>query len=139
VRRPSALRSGGLLVVEDIDISGRFADPPSPALDRADALYIESVRHRGGDSFIGRRLGGLLEAARFEAVETALVQSYARLGDTKQTAALTFHAISENLIADGHATSSEIAALGAEIDAFTARTDTTISVPRIFQAWGVRA
>jgi ubiquinone/menaquinone biosynthesis C-methylase UbiE len=77
-RAKAALRAGGRLVVEDIDIEGRFSDPPCAALDRADVLYIEAVRRQGGDPLIGRRLHRLVEGAGFEGVQIGLVQPFAR-------------------------------------------------------------
>jgi RND family efflux transporter MFP subunit len=42
--------------MEDIDYAGRFCDPPSHALERADELYVQAAQGRGCDPFIGRRL-----------------------------------------------------------------------------------
>jgi ubiquinone/menaquinone biosynthesis C-methylase UbiE len=131
-----ALVPGGLLLVEDVDIEGHFCDPPSPVFDRSIALYIEAARARGCDPFIGRRLPRHLETAGFEDVGTRLVQPFGREGDAKQMAALTFTAIAGGLVAGGLADQAEVDQLARELDVFTARPDTTISMPRVFQAWG---
>ena len=111
-------------------------DPPCPALQRANELYKTAVRRNGGDPIIGRRLRRLLEEAGLPRVEAALAQPFGREGDAKETARLTFSHIGDAVLAAGLAARDEIGTLQQEIDAFTERSDTTISTPRIFQAWG---
>jgi hypothetical protein len=137
-RAKAALRAGGRLVVEDIDIEGRFSDPPCAALDRADVLYIEAVRRQGGDPLIGRRLHRLVEGAGFEGVQIGLVQPFARQGSAKQTAILTLAAIAGSLTAAGIAAREEVEALLRDVEAFASRLDTTVSMPRIFQTLATR-
>jgi hypothetical protein len=67
----AALRPGGFIVVEDIDYAGRFSDPPSPAIDAADALYVKAARSRGGAPEIGRPRGPPRVAAGVAAGATA--------------------------------------------------------------------
>ena len=47
---------GGVLVVEDIDCTGHFCEPDSPAFRRFVELYTRTVQSRGGDPNIGPRL-----------------------------------------------------------------------------------
>ncbi|MEW9834994.1 methyltransferase domain-containing protein [Mesorhizobium marinum] len=131
-----ALEPGGTIVVEDIDFGGLFCDPASEAFDRSNELYVAAARLRGGDAFIGRRLARLLEDAGFAGVGSSLVQPYGRSGDVKQISSLTFAAISDAVIASNLATAGEVAAIRMALQAFAARPDTTLSMPRIFQAWG---
>lgn len=53
-------------------------------------------------------------------------------------ASLTFAAIADSVVETGLATRKDVAEILAELDVFTDRPDTTISMPRIFQAWGTR-
>lgn len=133
-----ALDAGGTIVVEDIDMGGYFCDPPCRAFDRSRELYIEAGRRRGADPFIGRRLWRLLREAGFGDVETALHQPFGQSGDAKRMASLTFAAIADSVVETGLATRKDVAEILAELDVFTDRPDTTISMPRIFQAWGIR-
>ena len=66
----------------------------------------------------------------------AIVQPFGRSGEIKQVASLTLAAVADALVASGVATADEEAAIAAELAAFAARPDTTLSLPRIFQAWG---
>lgn len=131
-----ALKPGAMILVEDIDIAGRFAYPESPALNAASDLYMALSRRRGGDPVIGRRLGLILEEAGFRDVGTTVVQPFSRQKGAKDVAALTFAAISDGLKAEKLAGAEDIARISHEIEAFNERPDTIVSMPRIFQAWG---
>ncbi len=131
-----ALAPGGLLVVEDIDYAGQFSDPPCPALERHRELYVAAAQGRGADPFIGRRLARLLDDAGFDGVGASLVQPFGRDGEVKKIPLLTFAAITETVVAAGLASTREIDGLMAELEAFAAQPETTMSMPRIFQAWG---
>jgi ubiquinone/menaquinone biosynthesis C-methylase UbiE len=138
-RAQEALRPGRPILVEDIDIEGQFCDPHSDAFTRYTALYIEAARRRGCDPFIGRRLLRHLEAVGFEDVGTSLIQPFGRTGEAKEMAPLTFKAIAGGLVAGGFASQAEADEIARELDAFAARPETTISMPRVFQAWGRRS
>jgi 2-polyprenyl-3-methyl-5-hydroxy-6-metoxy-1,4-benzoquinol methylase len=134
----NALVPGGLMVVEDIDADGKFWHPPSPAMERFDRLYNEATKLRGGDPFIGRRLGNLLEANGFTDVNTDLVQPFSRSGAPKDAVVMTYHAISGSILASGLASEGELRALYDELDSYAGRSDTVLGMPRIFQAWGIK-
>ncbi len=57
------LAPGGVIVVEDIDFSGHFCYPDSPAFRHYVALYAKVVASGGGDPNIGPRLPALMAAA----------------------------------------------------------------------------
>jgi len=135
-RAMEALKPGAMILVEDIDIAGRFSYPENAAVSAAADLYIALSQKRGGDPLIGRRLDFLLEEAGFRHVETTVVQPFSRQGGAKDVAALTFAAIGDGLKAEGLASAEEIARIAREIDDFNDRPDTVVSMPRIFQAWG---
>jgi ubiquinone/menaquinone biosynthesis C-methylase UbiE len=130
---------GGRIVVQDIDYAGQFCDPPSAAVDRYNQLYVAAAQARGGDPFIGRRLTRLLEDVGFSEVDAGLVQPFGRTGDVKHIAPLTLAAIADSIVVSGVATKDELDDATRELEAFTQRTDTMISTPRIFQAWGRKA
>src|SRR4029079_12878886 len=135
----AALKPGGMIMVEDVDIAGHFSSPESAAFGKTVALYMELSRRRGGNPIIGRRLAPLLEEALFCALGTALVQPFSRQGDAEEIALLTFEAIAEGLVSEGLASPEEIFRLTRELAEFNQRPDTIVSMPRIFQAWGRKA
>jgi len=135
-RAHDALQPGGVVVVEDIDYGGQFCDPPSAAVDRYCEVYVRAARQHGGNPFVGRSLVGMLESVGFSGVDSCLVQPYGRTGDIKQVAPLTLAAIGETVRSSGILAVDELEQLVGELQAFVDREDTTISFPRIFQAWG---
>jgi hypothetical protein len=135
-RARTALADDGAAAVQDIDYQGQFCDPPCEAFDRAGDLYVRAALKAGGDPFIGRRLVRLLQEARFGPVDTALTQPFGRAGDVVEVPCLTFEAIAAAVTRAGLATAEETAETARELRAFAARPDTTLSLPRIFQAWG---
>lgn len=135
----NALKPGGVMVIEDIDVDGCFWHPASEIVAKWRTLYASVVRLRGGDPCIGRRLDTLLENCSFQDVQSALVHPYGRQGPAKQAVVMTFHAIAESVLTAGLLTEPAVKALLQDVDAYAARTDTTISMPRVFQAWGRKA
>lgn len=132
----AALKPGGVIMVEDIDMAGYFSSPEDASVDRTFALYMELSRRRRGNPTIGRSLAFLLEGAGFRDVETTLVQPFSRKGGAKDVALLTFEAIADGLVTEELASREEITRLAEALEAYNRRTDTVVSMPRIFQAWG---
>jgi SAM-dependent methyltransferase len=134
-----ALQPGGIMVVEDIDAEGCFWHPASEAVAKLRTLYTSVTRLKGCDPCIGRRLDTLLESCGYRDVQSALVHPYGRQGPAKQAVVMTFHAIAESVLAAGLLPEPALEALLRDVDAYAARKDTTISMPRVFQAWGRKA
>jgi SAM-dependent methyltransferase len=132
------LRPGGLLVVEDIDVTGLFAWPETPAFRRYCALYESVVRRRGGDPNIGPRLPLMLADAGCEQVELQIVQPAGYKGDVKLINPLTLEQITEAVLHDGLASHEEIDTLVEELYRFAAHPRTVTGLARVFQVWGRR-
>ena len=130
------LRPGGTLIVEDIDFSGYFAEPPCEAFDRYTDLYCAAVKKRGGDPNIGPRLPLLLKQSGFDDVRVNIVQPVALEGETKLITPLTMENIGEAAIAEGLTTQEEVDELVKALYDFVADPTTLVSVPRIVQTWG---
>lgn len=135
----AALKPGGMMVVEDIDIAGYFCHPDCPALTTYLDGYMALSRRRGGDPLIGRRLGLLLEEVGLDKVDMTVVQPMSRMGGAKDVLLLTLGATGEGLVAEKIMSDEELSRLKRELEAFVQRPDTIVSMPRIFQAWGRRA
>jgi ubiquinone/menaquinone biosynthesis C-methylase UbiE len=134
-----AARTGGLVVVEDVEFSGHFSHPACPAFDRYIRLYQEMVRRRGGDPDIGPRLPGLFTDAGLEGVGLEVVQPTFREGPGKHIAAVTMEHIREAVVGAGLAGPEEVTTIVAELDHFADNPRTLLSMPRIFQVWGWKA
>jgi hypothetical protein len=126
------------MVVEDIDVDGCFWHPQSDAIEKLRDLYAQAAHLRGCDPCIGRRLDDLMEQSGFRVLHTSLVQPYGRSGPAKQAPVMTFHAIADSLVSAGLIKEDVLRQLLAEADAYASRRDTTISMPRIFQAIGLK-
>ena len=133
------IRPGGVVIVEDIDYRGHFAEPDCPALRRAVDLYTRSVESRGADANIGPRLPGLLRAAGLADVRMKLVQPAALEGGIKLLACVTLENIADAVLEDGFITDRELRETIEELYAFARNPHTVLGGPRVFQAWGRKA
>jgi SAM-dependent methyltransferase len=132
----SLARPGGLVVVEDIQGRGAFAEPASATLDRHIEVYAEIVRRKGGDSELGPRLPRLLRDAGLRDVGAALAQLLLD-DECRHIHGLTLDRIAPAVIDSGLADAGEVAAMSAELHALADDPETLVATPRFFQAWGV--
>ncbi len=133
-----AVRPGGRVVVEDIDFAGHFCHPPSAAFARYLELYRAVVARRGGDADIGPKLHAMAIAAGWQDLALEVVQPAFVAGEGKQMALVTFANIRAAILAEGLAEEEELAAVEAQLEAFTRDPASLISLPRIFQLRAVR-
>ncbi len=134
-----ALRPGGALILEDLEIDASFCYPPCAAFETYCRLFHTAAERRGADPNIGPKLFGMMRAAGFVDLHVNVVQPVHAGEEGKETTVSTLVNIAAAVIEDGLATASEIDAAIAELDAFTRLPDTIIGFPRIFQVWGRRA
>ncbi|HSJ74427.1 MAG TPA: methyltransferase domain-containing protein [Miltoncostaeaceae bacterium] len=137
-RMRALARPGGMVVVEDIDFSGFFCEPPDPAHDEYARLYAEAVALSGGDAAIGRSLPGLVAAAGLADVELCVCQPAHMAGPLKLLNQVTMERIRPRVVDGGLATDAEVDAVVAGMGAFCEREGTLVALPRIVQAWGRR-
>jgi SAM-dependent methyltransferase len=131
-------RPDGVVIVEDIDFRGHFAEPQCRALQRFVELYTGSVKARGADPNIGPRLPGLLRTAGFGNVQMRLVHPAALTGGIKLLTCVTLEDIAEAVEQDGLISDGELRETIEELDAFARDPYTVLGGPRVFQAWGRR-
>jgi SAM-dependent methyltransferase len=136
VRMQTWLKPGGVLVVEDIDFSGHFCHPPSPAFRRYVELYTQAVERRGGDAHIGPRVPGLLMDSGFNGIGMHVVHPAGVDGEVKLIGPLTMENIADSVIADGLASRVEVEEIIANLYEFAHSPRTVISLPRVVQTWG---
>jgi SAM-dependent methyltransferase len=130
------LRPGGVILLEDIDFSGYFCHPPSPAHRRYVELYAKTVQSKGADPDIGPRLPSLLAAAGFSRIQLNVVQPMGVVGEVKLLPPLTMKTIADAVIAENQARPDEVEKLVAELFALAQDSTTVMGFPRVVQAWG---
>jgi len=133
------LKPGGIFAVEDVDFRGHFSYPESSAFDRYVELYTRVGIHNGADPLIGPRLPGMLEKAGFNDVRLKVVLPTFRSGEGKLMAVLTLEAIQDSLVTNGLTDLNEVQRLLSELRLFTQDDRSIMSLPRIFQVWGIVA
>jgi len=138
IKMKQLLKVGGLMVVEDIDFTGYFCYPDFPAFSRYRELYIEAVRHKGGDANIWARLPVLLLDAEFSQVKMNVVQPMGLSGEVKLINPITMENIAESVIALELASQDEVKSIVAEMYEFADNPRTLAGVPPVFQTWGYK-
>lgn len=130
------MRPGGMVILEDIDFRGHFAQPECPALLRYVEWYTRSVQRRGGDPNIGPRLPGMLLQAGFKDVRINLVHPVSLKGGIKLLTCVTLENIADAVLQDKLATKDELEQTIEELYVFARNSHTVLAGPRVFQAWG---
>jgi hypothetical protein len=134
----AAVRSGGLVIVEDADFDGWCCHPPNEGFDFFVRACAEVIRRRGGDHATGRKLYHYFLEAGIPTLQVDLVRSVFVSGEGKELAWSTLDATSEAILAEGVATPGELAAALASLRQFTDDDTTLIARPRVFQLWSPR-
>ena len=134
----AALKPGGTLITEDIDLAGQFCSPPSLAHDRYVELYRETVRRRGGNADLGPTLPSLLLGAGLLDVGTAVSHPCSMQGDPKLIPSLTLERIATAVVEEGVASADEVAEVVAELSELSADATTVMGMPRLIQSWGTK-
>jgi len=132
------LAPGGVLAVEDMDLSGIFCHPPLPEFDRHVALVGEIIRRRGGDPLIGLKLPRMLIESGLSIGGVAVAHPSDIDGDVKLLSALTMENIADAVVSDGLATRGEADQLIAKLYECARDRRTFASDIRRIQVWGRR-
>jgi SAM-dependent methyltransferase len=134
----TAVRPGGVIVVEDADFDGSFCYPPNTAFDFWVERYQDVLRSYGGDPHSGRKLGALFARAGIPRPDTTVVQRADLTGEAKTMPMLTVEATAAAMLDAAIATEDEIAAAVEGLRVFAADDSTMFGSPRIVQAWARR-
>lgn len=137
-RMTGALRPGGLLVVEDEEVSSQFSRPVDVAFARYSDLYAAAIRARGGDPELGPRLPALLEDAGLSGVDLDVEQPAFRRGEGKLLPALTMAHIGPEVVADGLADAGTVDVLTMALEGLAHDDASIVGLPRVYQVWGRR-
>jgi SAM-dependent methyltransferase len=126
-------RPGGIIALQDYDIGSMLVHPPLPAWER---LYDLFLKVWVGDSFVGRRLTGLLRGAGIEDIKVDAHTRAWQPGDWYHTLSVY---LAEDLLRPrlrSVADESELDSLVAETREHLARPDSLTQHGTLFQAWG---
>jgi SAM-dependent methyltransferase len=132
------LKTGGVLAVEDVDLSGHICHPPLPAFDRYVALVREAMCRRGGDPLIGLKLPRMLIDAGLSIGGVAIAHPADIDGDVKLLNALTMENIADAAVSESLATYDEVEQLIRALYECASDERTFASVTRRIQVWGRR-
>jgi 2-polyprenyl-3-methyl-5-hydroxy-6-metoxy-1,4-benzoquinol methylase len=132
-----ALRSGGLLVLEDIDFSGCFCWPPNDGYASYCRLYHAVIGRKGGDANVGAQLFALCLEAGLADVRVQVVQpTHTGHCAEKGLSLSTLVNIADAVLAEGLATREELDTAIASLTDLTEDPGSVVGLPRIFQVWG---
>jgi ubiquinone/menaquinone biosynthesis C-methylase UbiE len=134
-----AAKSGGRVVVEDVQFSGHFCYPANKAFERYLELYAGLANQRGQNPEIGPALFGMFKQAGIRDVQFEVIQPAFSSGAGKQMAGITMDRIKDAIISEGLAGAAEVAQIQTQLEAFTTDEQSIISLPRIFRVWGAKA
>ena len=132
----TAIRSGGIVALEDANFAGCFAYPSCASYDRWVEWYQETVRRNGGDPELGLRLPTLLRSAGLKLLGVRVVQDAFVDGPFKQLQQMSMSKQRAAVLAARVAGAAEYDAAHAEVQAFADDLTTMIAGPRVVQAWG---
>jgi SAM-dependent methyltransferase len=135
-RMTRALRPGGLLVVEDEEVSSQFCRPVDVAFTQYTNLYGAALRARGGDPEVGPLLPCLLEEAGLTDVGLDVDQPAFRHGEGKVLPALTMAHIGAELVAHGLTDGGTVDVLTAALEGLAGDDTSIVGLPRVYQVWG---
>ena len=133
-----AVRPGGLVLVEDVEIAAVWASPPEPALDRHVALYLAAAHGLGARPDVGPLLAPTLRAAGADSVTASLAQPLLCNPLDLEIHARTMEAIAGPVIAQGLATALEVEDLVNRLEAWARQPHVVATLPRLVQVAGRR-
>jgi predicted O-methyltransferase YrrM len=137
-RMTSAVRPGGMVIVEDVHFAGCFTEPQCDAYDQWVGWFKAAVRGTGGDLDIGPRLPGLLRAAGLTKIGMRVAQPAFVDDPKKQLQQMSMEKVRAAVLGAGLASVAEYDAAHEALKAFTNDPTTVVAAPRMIQAWGRR-
>ena len=132
----AGLRPGGALVVEDVEFSAAFCEPPNRWHQFWLDTYQAVLRSHGGDPATGRKLHQLFaEAGVFAPVNVTLCQRADLDDEYKHVPELTVSATADAIVAGGLADAETVAEAVRGLAEYADNPKTMIGSPRMFQVW----
>lgn len=128
-----AVRPGGSILVEDVEVAAVWSSPPFDPLRRHVELYVAAAFGLGARPDIGAELAPMLAGAGAEVDTVDVVQPVLRRPADLQIHARTMEAIAEPVISQGLATAAEVGELVDALDVWAQEPGVVATLPRIVQ------
>jgi SAM-dependent methyltransferase len=130
----SLLRSGGIIVCEDGDLTSAGSEPPS-VLDACADLFGRLGPTRGLDYTLGRRLYHSVAAAGFASVSIRFNQPVRARGEDKRLLEWSVAEAADAFVGAGLITPEELEYTLAEMERLAADETVLALMPRMSQVW----
>lgn len=131
------LRPGGVLGVQEADVTTLSCHPAHPAWDRIKDVIISVFRRTGGDTFAGRRMFGMLRRAGLQEVRfRPFLLGFRSDHPMASFMPSTVASMREAILAAGLISSAELDEAIAACERHLADPDTMSTSYVVFQVWG---
>jgi ubiquinone/menaquinone biosynthesis C-methylase UbiE len=131
-----SLKSGGQLVIEDIDFSGHYCYPPSAAFNSYVEYFTIAAQNNGHHPNIGLALLDYMQKTDLQDIQLDVINPVFTEGAGKWMAYITFEKIRQTLLKQDLIKEQDFESLLRELKVFTEDKNSLISMPRIFRVWG---
>jgi cyclopropane fatty-acyl-phospholipid synthase-like methyltransferase len=129
----AALKPGGVMVCEESEVSGVYAEPRSAAYETMRDIILEAGRQRGVDYTGGRRTHLWAKAAGFELVHVDAYHPHYITGEHKGFWNWTLHNAALTLVTEGSLSMTRLDDLVAGMTAADQSPDTLVAHCRMHQ------
>jgi hypothetical protein len=130
---------GGIVALEEVDVSTWVCEPPHPAWTRLFAIFEDLYTRDGKDARIGRRVPRMLRAAGLNNVGCQVHAHLNGPGDFHQQQLLVFIKLFwQRIVALGLIGEEELGSLFRQLESHLADPGTLVVSPLLFQAWGYK-
>jgi SAM-dependent methyltransferase len=132
----TAVRPGGVIIVEDADFDGWGSHPANDGFAFFVRAYCEVIARWGGDHAFGRKLYASFLEAGIPGAHVDLFSPLHIADEGKSLALLTLKAIGAAILAEGIASEEQLHTALEDLAAFTAEPHSLMFGPRVFQSGG---
>lgn len=132
------VRPGGLLLSEEHNAEGIRAEPPSPAVDRAKNLLLAMGEKRGVNYNLGKSAEDLFAKAHVPVTGMARHNFEYAEGKPKKLFEMSLREGAKQYIGSELISETNMQELLGELDAYTERDDTVMSMGHFVQTWAFK-
>ncbi|MCG8329756.1 MAG: hypothetical protein MI974_18820 [Chitinophagales bacterium] len=134
----NSLKPGGFAIIEELDYSQFQCFPQNMAFERFVELLCKCKNQQATNVNTGKHTYTLFQQAGFQKCQAQLHKPIFLTGKDKSIAALALESIASQVLQQHLATPTELHRLLSELRAFEKQKNTSITLPGVYQSWGVR-